>query len=65
MAKQESKKFGEGTMELVRNTFVVIGVIGIVAAIAGAHFSVELIKAGAVGTAAGEGGRIIVSSGNK
>jgi hypothetical protein len=64
MANQE-KKLGEGTMETVRNVFVVIGVLGIIASIAGMRIGGELFKAGVAGGVTGEVGRRIVGSGKK
>ncbi|HVF69239.1 MAG TPA: hypothetical protein VNA13_01600 [Xanthomonadales bacterium] len=64
MANQE-KKLGEGTMEAVRNVGVVIGVLGIIAALAGMRIGGDLFVKGAAVGAAGEVGRRVVGSGKK
>lgn len=64
MANQE-KKLGEGPLEGVRNVFVVIGVLGIIASIAGMQIGGEIFKASVAGGATAEVGRRVAGSGKK
>lgn len=56
MANQE-RKFGEGTMETIRNIGAIGVVLGIIAAIASVRFAGELFIAGAATAGTGEVGR--------